>query len=122
MRIRPAPRGWSGHRAPGGGAAELAILRDGDVVAIHPKPIDAHAMRRLLALRELFLISFPSELLPDAINLVRVAAHQELTGRNEHHLRTVYGVRAWARILAQGQVRDDCRRGGRGLTLTSSQA
>src|SRR5262245_53795263 len=121
MRSRPAPRGWGGHRAPGG-VAKLAILRDGDVVAVHPKPIDTHAMRRLLALRELLLLSFPIELLPDALNLVRVAAHQELTWRNEHHLRPVYGVGARARILAQRRVSGDRRRVDLGFTLTASQA
>jgi len=121
MRIGPAPRGRGGHRTPGG-VAELAILRDGDVVPMHPKPGDAHAMRRLLALRELLLISFPIELLPDAVNLIWIAAHQELARRNEHHLRAVYGVGARSGILARGRGGGDRRRLDLRFTLTSSQA
>src|SRR5262245_16307672 len=117
MCIHPAPRGWDGHRAPGG-VAELAILRDGDVVAIHPKTIDAHSVCRLLALRQLYLLSSPIELLPDAIDLIRIAAHQELTRRDEHHLGTVYGVGAWAWVMVRGGGR--CF--DRGFTLTTSQA
>src|SRR5262245_31193002 len=121
MCIHPAPRGWGGHRAPGG-VAELAILRDGDVLAVHPKPIDAHAVGRLLALRELDLLSSPIELLPDTIQFLRIAAHQELARRDEHHLGTVYGVGARAGILDRGRFGGDRRRVGRGFTLTSGQA
>src|ERR1044072_1435139 len=68
-----------------------------------------------------FLSFVPLELLPDLLDLVGIAAHQELAGRNEHHLRTVHGIGACARMRAAGR---GCH-GGRGVlyfVLTSRYA
>ena len=69
--------------------AELAILSDSHMVAIHPEACHAHAMRGLFAFRVRFPFILPIEPAPEPVDLILVAAHDELSRSNVYHLRTI---------------------------------
>jgi hypothetical protein len=78
-------------------------------------------MGRLLSLGELLLVFVPFELLPDAINLLRVAPHHKFTGGNEHYLSPVHKVGAIAGIRTMCHVRSVRLYVTRCFTLTRNQ-